>query len=80
MKPSKDDVFQSLIKIYQKNWQSDFVLEENQILRDDVGLDSLDTIELAIEIEKEFNISIPDQELEDWYTVEDVLETIYKLI
>ncbi len=35
----------------------------------DLGADSLDTVELIMEFEKEFNISIPDEEAENIQTV-----------
>ena len=36
---------------------------------DDLGADSLDTVELIMEFEKEFNISIPDDQAENISTV-----------
>jgi acyl carrier protein len=33
----------------------------------DLGADSLDTVELIMEFEKEFNISIPDEQAENHY-------------
>jgi acyl carrier protein len=49
-------------------------LEENQLhesanFQDDLGIDSLDLIELRMEIEKQFGISIQDEELENLRTV-----------
>ncbi|MDI9358065.1 MAG: acyl carrier protein [Phycisphaerales bacterium] len=35
----------------------------------DLGADSLDTVELIMELEKEFNISIPDEQAESITTV-----------
>ncbi|MBC7485881.1 MAG: acpP [Chitinophagaceae bacterium] len=35
----------------------------------DLGADSLDTVELIMEFEKEFNISIPDEQAENITTV-----------
>jgi acyl carrier protein len=35
----------------------------------DLGADSLDTVELIMEFEKEFDISIPDEEAENIQTV-----------
>ena len=35
----------------------------------DLGADSLDTVELIMEFEKEFNISIPDDQAENIATV-----------
>ena len=37
--------------------------------QNDLGADSLDTVELIMEFEKEFDISIPDEEAENIQTV-----------
>ena len=39
----------------------------------DLGADSLDTVELIMEFEKEFNISIPDEQAETIATVGDAI-------
>ena len=41
---------------------------------DDLGADSLDTVELIMEFEKEFEITIPDEEAEDIQTVGDAVD------
>jgi len=40
----------------------------------DLGADSLDTVELIMELEKEFSISIPDEEAEKISTVGDAIK------
>ncbi len=40
----------------------------------DLGADSLDTVELIMEFEKEFEISIPDEEAEKITTVGQAIE------
>jgi acyl carrier protein len=40
----------------------------------DLGADSLDTVELIMEFEKEFNISIPDDQAEKILTVGQAVE------
>ena len=40
----------------------------------DLGADSLDTVELIMEFEKEFDISIPDEQAENIQTVGDAIE------
>jgi acyl carrier protein len=45
----------------------------------DLGADSLDTVELIMELEKEFGISIPDEEAEKISTVSDAIERIEAL-
>jgi acyl carrier protein len=42
----------------------------------DLGADSLDTVELIMEFEKEFNIAIPDDQAETIQTVGDAVSYI----
>jgi acyl carrier protein len=42
----------------------------------DLGADSLDTVELIMEFEKEFNIGIPDDQAETISTVGDAIKYI----
>ena len=42
----------------------------------DLGADSLDTVELIMEFEKEFGISIPDDKAETIQTVQDAINYI----
>jgi len=56
-------------------------LEESEITNqasfaNDLGADSLDTVELIMEFEKEFNISIPDEDAEKISTVEEAVKYI----
>ena len=43
---------------------------------DDLGADSLDTVELIMAFEEEFNIEIPDEEAEKIQTVGDAIDYI----
>lgn len=54
-------------------------INENSSLQDDLGLDSLDTIDIVMDIESELGIGIPDEELEKWVTVGDMVRTIDSL-
>ncbi|MEC7654483.1 MAG: acyl carrier protein [Bacteroidota bacterium] len=42
----------------------------------DLGADSLDTVELIMEFEKEFNIAIPDDQAENISTVGEAIKHI----
>lgn len=44
----------------------------------DLGADSLDTVELIMEFEKEFDISIPDEEAENIQTVGQAVAYVEK--
>ena len=45
---------------------------------EDLGADSLDTVELVMAFEKEFEIDIPDEEAEKLRTVGDALTYLHK--
>jgi len=48
--------------------------------RDDLGADSLDTAELIMDFEKQFNINIPDAEAEKVTTVAEAIALVEKMI
>lgn len=52
--------------------ESEVVPEAN--FTNDLGADSLDTVELIMEFEKEFDISIPDEDAENIATVGDAFK------
>lgn len=54
-------------------------VDESEVTREanftsDLGADSLDTVELIMEFEKEFNISIPDEQAETITTVGQAID------
>ena len=54
-------------------------VDEEEVTNDanftnDLGADSLDTVELIMEFEKEFDISIPDEDAEEIATVGNAVE------
>ena len=60
-------------------------VEESQVtpeasFTNDLGADSLDTVELIMEFEKEFNISIPDEQAESIGTVGQAIEYLEKTV
>jgi acyl carrier protein len=48
-------------------------LTDDASFMEDLGADSLDTVELVMEFEKEFNIDIPDEDAEKLRTVGDAM-------
>ncbi|MBI5644231.1 MAG: acyl carrier protein [Deltaproteobacteria bacterium] len=45
---------------------------------DDLGADSLDTVEMVMAFEEEFSIEIPDEDAEKIKTVQDAVDYIQK--
>jgi acyl carrier protein len=59
-------------------------VEKSEVTNDasftnDLGADSLDTVELIMEFEKEFGVSIPDDQAEKITTVGDAIAYIEKI-
>ncbi len=51
-------------------------ITEKASFMDDLGADSLDTVELIMELEEEFGLEIPDEEAEKLATVGDAVKYI----
>ncbi len=56
-------------------------VEESQVVpeasfMDDLGADSLDTVELVMALEEEFDLEIPDEDAEKIQTVNDAIDYI----
>lgn len=60
------------ILIKQLRLKNKEVLPESKIM-DDLGADSLDILQLLMTIEDEYGITVPDEELVKFVTVQDVV-------
>ena len=56
------------------------VVTENANFANDIGADSLDTVELLMEFEKVFDIKIPDEETSTIATVKDAVDKVNEKI
>lgn len=45
-------------------------------IQEDLGADSIDVVDLVVSIEDEFDIEIPDEEIEDVKTVGDIVKYV----
>ncbi len=46
------------------------------VITDDLGADSLDVVDLVMSLEEEFDLEIPDEEVENIKTVGDIVKFI----
>lgn len=53
-------------------------VQDNALFVEDLGADSLDTVELVMALEEEFEMEIPDEEAEKITTVREVIDYIIK--
>ncbi len=68
--PLRDQVFHTLGKYLRMDPAR---LRPDDSLRDDLGLDSLQTIELVYEVESAFDLQIPDEDFSRMQTIQDVV-------
>ena len=62
----------SIIKDQMSNPNLD--VEDDMLFIDDLGFDSLDTVQLVMDLEEEFDISIPDEDAEELLQVGQAIE------
>ncbi|MBQ2124433.1 MAG: acyl carrier protein [Spirochaetales bacterium] len=76
---TNEEIFEKVKKLIAERLavnESKIVPEASFI--EDLGADSLDTVELLTQLESEFNITIPDEDAEKITTVGSVIEYIQK--
>jgi acyl carrier protein len=71
------DVFEKVKKIIvsELNCSADKVTMDAK-LRDDLGADSIDAVQIVMEVEDEFKITVDDSQAESMVTVGDVVKYI----
>ena len=76
---SQEEILQKVCSIVseQLDQKLDEVKSESNF-QNDLGADSLDTVELIMEFEKEFDIQIPDDQAENIVSVGQAIEFIEK--
>ena len=74
---TEQNVLEKVKKIVIENLgvEADKVTEKSSFI-DDLGADSLDTVELVMAFEEEFGCEIPDEEAEKIATVQDAVDYI----
>lgn len=78
---SKEEILAELTEIIAEK----FVLEPSEIkeeskLVSDLGADSLDVVELTMQVEKSFGVSIPDSDAGQFKTVGDVAAYLHNTV
>lgn len=48
----------------------------DSVITDDLGADSLDVVDLVMSLEEEFDVEVPDEEVENMKTVGDIVKYI----
>lgn len=74
---SKDEVFEKVKKIVSEQLGVDTAeVKPEASFANDLGADSLDTVELVMALEEEFDVEIPDEAAEGIATVQAAVDYI----
>lgn len=75
----REEIKKKLIPLIERiTWENN-IKDESQF-NYDLGFDSLDAVDLIIDTEREFGISIPDEQAEKVKTVKDAIDLIESLV
>lgn len=66
------------ILINELNLKNVDILPESRI-KEDLGADSLDILQLLLSIEESYGIQIPDEKLADFSTVQSIIDYLEKI-
>lgn len=74
---NREDNKKEIIKIIAEILEENIVpFEDDAKLVEDIGLDSMGFLELAIQIQRSFGALIPNEEWKDIITIKDLLDVI----
>lgn len=68
------------IKMILLQYTETTTIYENYMLQADLGLSSLDVVEIVSEFEDVFHIEIPDRDLAKFVSVKDIVEYLEPLV
>jgi acyl carrier protein len=74
-----EETLQITTEILQRHVDSGRVIQPNDHIQNDLGLDSLGVMELVADVEDRFSVSIPNDVLSGISTVSDIVKALVKL-
>lgn len=77
---TKEKIYKTILAKLNEMGYKNKSIDKNTNIFIDLGLDSLDAVELTMSLEQEFGIKIPDEEINNMVTIKDVIEIVNKLV
>jgi len=56
------------------------LLKPDALLKEDLGLDSLDAVDMIVEVDHQFGVRIDEEQAKSLRTLKDIYETIHGLV
>lgn len=77
---SPDAVAQRVLRIIADNQKKDPATVTVESTFEQLGLDSMDAVNIVFTVENEFNVNVPDEEMKNIRSVRDIVEGVQKLV
>ena len=78
---SKEEIYTTLCQILETEFEIDkALLNEDANLFEDLDLDSIDAVDLAVRLQKYTDKRLSPEEFKKIRTIKDVVETLYSLL
>jgi acyl carrier protein len=75
-----EEVSARVLRIIADNQRKDVSLVTIDSSFDELGIDSMDAVNIVFALENEFNINVPDEEMKNIRSVRDIVEGVQKLV
>ena len=75
---SEKEIYAKIVEIIQEHDSSKLHVTPELNLKEELGVDSVDLMEFIINLEEAFDIEIPDEDMDNFKTISDVVPYIHE--
>ena len=75
---SEKEIYAKIVEIIQEHDSSKLHITPELNLKEELGVDSVDLMEFIINLEEAFDIEIPDEDMDNFKTISDVVTYIHE--
>ena len=75
---SEKEIYAKIVEIIQEHDSSKLHVTPELSLKEELGVDSVDLMEFIINLEEAFDIEIPDEDMDNFKTISDVVVYIHE--
>ncbi|MBF1698409.1 acyl carrier protein [Streptococcus sanguinis] len=75
---SEKEIYAKIVEIIQEHDSSKLHITPELSLKEELGVDSVDLMEFIINLEEAFDIEIPDEDMDNFKTISDVVTYIHE--
>ena len=75
-----DELTQKVLRIIAETQRKDLVLVKTDSSFEELGIDSMDGVNIVFALENEFDVNVPDEEVKNIRSVGDMVEGVRKLV